>query len=139
MNLERFINQTEMVSFAGFVRTIGWITVLWAFTAVACILLLRENDLGFQLAVTVLSGLGFASAIGAYNTKTVRETAKEYAPVAEAKARGKNGHAAPAAVPTAPTAGAAVNVEQAETVTVVDQPTSRSAGMDNSRHDDERG
>lgn len=89
----KFINQTEMVSLSSFARTVAWVFAFFAFTVTACVLMLTKDEKwvqwGFQLAVAVLSGLGVASGIGAVNTKTVRTTAKEYAPVAEAEARGK--------------------------------------------------
>jgi hypothetical protein len=86
----RFNNQLEMVSFSSFVRSVVWLLVILAFAAVACALLLSGEDKqmgwGFQVVVAVLGGLGVASGIGAYNTKTVRTSAREYV---EAEARGK--------------------------------------------------
>lgn len=97
-----FINQTEMVSFSSFIRQIGWLFVVILFSVTASIIMLRDGHdymtWGFQLAGAVLGALTLYSGIGAFNTKTVRESAKEYAPVAEAKERGKVAGAAAAAV-----------------------------------------
>lgn len=91
--LSRFVNETEMVSFAGFLRAIGWLWVVLVFSVTASVILLRDGDnymtWGIQVAGLVVGGLLGGSMVGAFNTKTVRTTAKEYAPVAEAKERGK--------------------------------------------------
>lgn len=108
-----FVNRTEMVSFSSFVRSIGWLIAVCTFSYAACHLLLSGDDKqmpwGFQVAVAVLGGLGFASSVGAFNTKTVRESAKEFAQVAEAKERGKAQGAAAVTVSHAENVVAPVN------------------------------
>lgn len=124
--LTKFVNQTEMVSLSSMSRTIGWLTTVLAFVTVACILMLREKELGFQLAVAVLSGLGLASGIGAYNIKTVRESAKEYKEVLEAKERGR-------------TQGAAVITGKVEKVEVKQTNGGNPSTEPDIYRDDERG
>jgi hypothetical protein len=115
---QRFINETEMVSFSGFLRAIGWLFVVVIFSVTASIIMLRDGEdymtWCIQLAGLVVGGLLGGSLVGAFNTKTVRTTAKEYAPVAEAKERGKaRGKAEAKQSP--------VNVENVENVTVTDE------------------
>ena len=135
--LQRFINETEMVSFSGFLRSIGWFVVVILFSVTASVIMLRDGEAymtwGLQLALAVLGGLFGGSLVGAFNTKTVRTTAKEYAGVAEAKERGKVAGAAAAVAITEAAADAraarangdtgeapVVQAENVETVTVED-------------------
>ena len=102
MTLQLFINGTEMTSFSSFMRTIAWTFVVILFSITASVILLRDSEVymtwGIQLAGLVIGGLLGASGVGAFNTKVQRESAREYAPIAEAKERGKVAGAAAAAV-----------------------------------------
>ena len=102
INLTEFVNRTEMVSFSAFLRAIGWFVAVLAFTATACIVLLRDSETfmpwGIQLAGAVIVGLLGGSAVGAYANKVVRESSEKYAPVAKAKAEGTAAGVAAAAV-----------------------------------------
>ena len=93
----RFINQTEMVSLGSLARTIGWLFVTVTFALTSRAMMLTQNKevagFGFQLALAVLGGLGYATTVGAYNTRTIRKTSREHlegeAQIVEAKERGK--------------------------------------------------
>jgi Zn-dependent protease len=100
MKLTEFVNGTEMVSFSAFLRAIGWFIAVLTFTVTSCVILLRDGEeymtWGLQLALAVIGGLLGGSVVGAFSNKVVRETSEKYAPVAEAKERGKVAGAAAA-------------------------------------------
>lgn len=86
----RFVNKTEMVSLGSLARTFGWLFVTVFFTITARQMMLSGDKevagFGFQLALAVLGGLGYASSVGAFNHNTQRKTSREYI---EAKAKGE--------------------------------------------------
>lgn len=101
-SFSEFINKTEMVSFSGFCRSIGWLFAVILLSVTASVILLRDTEVymtwGIQIAGLVIGGLLGGSVVGAFSTKVVRESSEKYAPVMEAKARGKAAGAAAAIV-----------------------------------------
>lgn len=87
-----FTNKTEMTSLAGLVGQVGWLAAILSFTFAACYLLLgdeTQRGYGVQAMVAIFGALTAKSGINAASHHGNRKTAAEYAPVAQAKAKGE--------------------------------------------------
>jgi hypothetical protein len=133
----KFINQTQMASFGGFIGELRWTLVALGLGGADVYCLTRDSAgyqaTGLALAGILVGALVVKTATSAYTQKNVRESSREYmegeAKIAEAKERGQVAGAAAAAViaekaadaKAARTNGAAVvHAEHVEQVTVTE-------------------
>ncbi len=134
-----WINNVNMTTFGPLISNVCWLVGSLAFTYVTCVLLLDEglksdahHGIGIQLATALLFAWTGKTAAGVIDANNKRKAHPDYAPVLEAKERGKMAAATAAvvlkeqaadakatrehAVPAVPAPAAQVNVNTAPPV-----------------------